>query len=98
MEPGTNNSEDGVSRDTLPSESYHHTDSYKDFTMAGIGDSLDITGEPLHVRAAFLYLSGLPYQQWAYWHIGQLDRRLLAARWLAEQFDAIDAILRRETV
>ena len=49
---------------------------------------------PIEVQAAFKYLSSLHFSVWAEWDISHPDRRYLAAKWLAEQFKAMDQILR----
>jgi len=81
------------------SPQYRHTgtedlDVSVDLTAVSI--DIDLTIEPLLVRAAFLYLSRQPMNMWADWDISKPERRLLAARWLAVQFEAMDSLLRNE--
>jgi len=83
------------------SRQYEHTDispGNQPVDLTASSTDIDLTIEPIEVRAAFLYLSGLPYQQWADWLIDKPPRRLLAARWLAAQYTAIETIMRREQV
>jgi hypothetical protein len=44
------------------------------------------------VVSCFRYLSTLPYTMWADWFIAAPDRRLLAARWLAQQVEGVATI------
>jgi hypothetical protein len=95
-------------RDTRPiygppssSPEYRHTLSWNDSSI-----DQSITKEQLHallnerlsVRAAYHYLSSLPCITWGEWLIQQPDRRLEAARWLGDQYDAIDSLLRTRNV
>lgn len=80
------------------SPEYQHSgvlDLGSSLDLAASSDDIDLTNESMYVRASFLYLSRLPYSQWSIWDISSPDRRLIAARWLAEQFEAIDTLLRR---
>lgn len=82
-------------------EGYQHSLDWRDISdLTGYRGNLgiDISTEPLEVRAAFVYLSNLPNSLWGNWCVDSPDRRLLAARWLAEQHRAMDMIMKRQNV
>jgi hypothetical protein len=91
-----NGLDSGEQLDTTPSENYHHTEISATYEPQGITGGLDITGEPVLVRAAFLYLSRKGAILWMDWLIGNVEQRLKAARWLAKQYDELNTILQRE--
>jgi hypothetical protein len=75
---------------------YRHTDTRT--LLVDTRDSLDVTDEPLMVRVAYRYLTEVPATTWATWDISRPGRRLLAARWLADQIEAVEVLLRHTNV
>lgn len=53
-------------------------------------ENLDVSGESVTVQVAYRYLSTRPYSLWANWDISIPSRRLLAARWFAEQVEGME--------
>jgi hypothetical protein len=108
MDSSMRNGADGGRESELVSwhSAYRHTDTTVS-PQTGTVDSLrDMDGEGLAgldkerllVRAAFKYLSTRYYSQWGIWEITRPDHRLEAAKWLADQIDNVDTVLRRDQV
>ena len=54
----------------------------------------EVAKESLTVQAAWKYLKDKPFNDFAGYSIKQLDRRFLAARWLAKHYGGVSAVLK----
>ena len=75
--------------------SQHYANSdWRDGLVDSDDTSTTLAGESLTVQAAYKYLSDAHYQLWGIWAVYDPARRILAARWLAEQIQEVEKVLR----